>query len=325
MNECSKRLRREVRRLTTQITELQQVNITQQRGRVQADEQFMELQGDIRNVLVNLGRSMVQNGTIPDAAHSSVSSATLRDHNDLYTASPRGERHENSQPRPPRELRHAGSPIGLQHTVSQSRESSRRPQNPGPRLETNIVGAVRSEEVSLIEKPPQSQAVIPLSAPEPNRQKVTVANTTILHPSPVSPQEGDFIAVAPISYVLHLSQDSVMEAVSGYINTSSGRMSVTALLDKSLEQNIISAAFATKNTLVIKVHDDEEEDRWIDFGHGEREKSSGTVTLEWSDSMYEGSVRIHCLVYKHNIRDLVFGKPFVVKTQHYGHKCETTG
>ena len=308
----------------TRIGDLQEVILTQQRWRIQADGPFLELQEDIQNVLVDLGESMVQHGTIPEAAHSSISSPTLGDHDDLYNASLPGERHQHSKRQPPRELRHAGSPIGRQHTISHSRESSRRPHNSGPRLERNIIGVVRSEEVSLIEDPPQSQAVIPLSAPEPNIQKVIVSNTTTLQPIPVSPQEGDFISVAPISYALHLSQDSVMEAVSGYINTSNGRVSTTALLDKSLEQNIISAEFATKNTLVIQAHDEEEEDVWIEFGHGEREKSLGTVTLEWSDSMHEGIVRIHCLVYEHNIRNLVFGKPFVVKTKHYGHGGGTT-
>jgi hypothetical protein len=309
----------------TRIADLQEVILTQQRWQVQADDPFLGLQEDIQNVLADLGESMVQHGTIPEATHSSISSPTLRDDDDLYNASLLGERHQHSQTRPPRELRHAGSPIGLQHTILHSREFSRRPHNSGPRLETNIVGGVRSEEVSILEEAPQPQAVIPLSVPEPNIQEVTVSNTTILHPSPVSPQEGDFIAVTPISYVLHLSQDSVMEAVSGYINTSSGRMSTTALLDKSLEQNIISAAFATKNTLVIQAHDEKEEDIEIDFGNGKKEKSLGTVTLEWSESIYEGSVRIHCLVYEHNIRDLVFGKPFVVKTKHYGHGSGPTG
>jgi hypothetical protein len=323
IDEYRKRLGREVRHLMTRIAELQQVNITQQRWRVQGDEIFLELQEDIQNVLVDLGESMVQSGAIPEAAHSSISSPTLRDHDDLYSASPVGERHQHSQTQPSRKLRHTGSPIGLQHTISHSRESSRRPHNSGPRPGTNTVGAVRSREVRLNQEPPQSQAVIPPSASKPKIEEVRVSNT--LHPSPVSPQEGDFISVTPISYVLHLSQDSVMEAVSGYINTSNGRMSTTALLDKSLDQNIISAAFATKNTLIIQAHDEKDEGTEIDFGNGKKERSLGTVTLEWSQSMYEGGVRIHCLVYEHNIRDLVFGKPFVVKTRHYGHGAGTSG
>jgi hypothetical protein len=64
-----------------------------------------------------------------------------------------------------------------------------------------------------------------------------------------------------------------MEAVSGYINTSNGQMSTTVLLDKSLEQNIISEAFATKNTLVIQAHDDEEGEIEINFGNSKKEKS----------------------------------------------------
>jgi hypothetical protein len=106
-----------------------------------------------------------------------------------------------------------------------------------------------------------------------------------------------------------------MEAVSGYISTLNGRVSITALLDQSLEQNIISAAFAAQNGLAIRPHDD----IWIDFGQGETEMSLGTVALEWSGSMYkyERSVTIHCLVYEHSIRDLVFGRPFVEKTRHY--------
>ena len=53
-----------------------------------------------------------------------------------------------------------------------------------------------------------------------------------------------------------------------------------------------------------------------------RDRAVGKLRLEWNDGLLPSKVSfsVHCLVCEHNVRNLVFGKPFIGKRNHYRHR-----
>ena len=146
--------------------------------------------------------------------------------------------------------------------------------------------------------------------------------TTSMLPGPPTQTQGDFIGTYSSSFLLHLNPHHTFTAETGYIYTPTGAISATALVDKDFEGNFISQAYAVRLGLEISELEDEEDgvnESWIDFGDGQRQRKVGTVTLRWGDALMPDrkSFPVHCWVCVHDIRNLVFGRPFVEKRNHY--------
>jgi hypothetical protein len=81
-------------------------------------------------------------------------------------------------------------------------------------------------------------------------------------------------------------------------------------LDPALPQNLISLAHASQLGCAFEPQD-AEENIPIDLGNGEIKRSSGQVILHWGQGIHRPTFEVRCLVYEHDIRKLVFGKPFL--------------
>jgi hypothetical protein len=137
--------------------------------------------------------------------------------------------------------------------------------------------------------------------------------------SPSSRDEEDFISVQPKSYLLGLNSDFGQKAqpIPGYIHTDTRTIFVTALLDAALDYNVISLAQVQSWGLELEPPDDEDP-VWFQFENDEKWKSYGVVVITWSEgAAHLKPFRVRCLVYEHNIRGLIFGKPFLEKREHY--------
>ncbi|EKD15493.1 hypothetical protein MBM_06121 [Drepanopeziza brunnea f. sp. 'multigermtubi' MB_m1] len=137
------------------------------------------------------------------------------------------------------------------------------------------------------------------------------------------PTQEDYVSVRPESSYLHFKNSLTMASISGYIDTERGPVPITANLDPEFPQNLISVACVARLGLVIESHgtgdDGGTQEVMIDFGRGEKSKSSGQVVFRWSAGVSSHRIpfNVTCLVYEHNIRSLVLGQPFVEKRQHY--------
>jgi hypothetical protein len=177
---------------------------------------------------------------------------------------------------------------------------------------------VTSQSRAIVDVPiPPSPDTTPEADTAPSHE---IETTSSVLPGPST--QGDFIGTYSSSYLLHLNPHHTFTAESGFINTPTGPISATALVDNDFEGNFISQAYAVRLGLTIQELEDEEEgskESWIDFGDGQRERKVGTVALRWGDGlMPDGrSFSVHCWVCVHDIRNLVFGRPFVEKRNHY--------
>ncbi|KAI9053570.1 hypothetical protein LZ554_002524 [Drepanopeziza brunnea f. sp. 'monogermtubi'] len=137
------------------------------------------------------------------------------------------------------------------------------------------------------------------------------------------PIQEDYVSVRPGSSYLHFKNSLTMASVSGYIDTDRGPVPITANLDPEFPQNLISEGCVACLGLVIEPHgtgdDGGTQEVMIDFGRGEKSKSSGQVVFRWSAgvSSHRTPFNVTCLVYEHDVRSLVLGQPFVEKRQHY--------
>lgn len=135
--------------------------------------------------------------------------------------------------------------------------------------------------------------------------------------STIARVEEDFISVGPKSYLLNLNSNRPLIPTPGYINIDHRAIFTTPLLDEALDFNIISLAYVQELGLIPEPPDDEEP-VWFNFGNGEKRKSCGEVVIYWSDGVVNRKpFRVRCLVYAHNIRPLMFGKPFLERKKHY--------
>ncbi|KAF8857541.1 hypothetical protein BDZ45DRAFT_690903 [Acephala macrosclerotiorum] len=100
-------------------------------------------------------------------------------------------------------------------------------------------------------------------------------------PSPVEREEAstiarveeDFISVSLKSYLLELNSSRPVKLVQGYVNTDSGTVSTTAILDEALDYNLISLARLQRLGLELEPPDNEDPVRF-QFDNGEKIKKS---------------------------------------------------
>lgn len=133
--------------------------------------------------------------------------------------------------------------------------------------------------------------------------------------------EEDFISVGPKNPLLRLNANRPVKSIQGYINTDKGAVSITVLLDKSLDYNLISLADVKRFGLEMEPPDDEEPVRF-QTEDGEK-RSCGQVDMVWSDGLRDRRpFRVRCEVYGHDDRPLLFGKPFLDRKKYYWHRGE---
>ncbi|KFX93544.1 hypothetical protein V490_04791 [Pseudogymnoascus sp. VKM F-3557] len=212
------------------------------------------LETDRSPVLVDLGLSMVNNGTVPNSPSSlSSSSSSIRSMHPLtpLRSSTTSISTSHSKPvlNPPRENLHPQPPI------SQSMEITRTSQPLNLTRETQL-GPTDIEMDTAASQHSQSS-------------------------------QGDFINVYENSDFLDLNPSHQLIAEAGYIITPKGPVSTTALIDPSLGENLISQSYAIRLGLDINDLDAEEEidGPWVNFGDGQRQRPIGQLRLEWNDGL----------------------------------------
>ena len=89
---------------------------------------------------------------------------------------------------------------------------------------------------------------------------------------------------------------------------------------------MVSIAYAIKFGLDIEYMDEDHElfrRSKIDFGGGEVGRIVGEVTLQWrgAGQLSKTPFSVHCYVFEHGSRDVVFGVPFIGKRDHYKEKA----
>ncbi len=281
------------------------------------DEEFFDLQNAVQEI-VELGEIMVDHGSVPDpeeyfGSSSRASVIGFPTTLDVHQPSP-----TNSQPSRSSEAR----------SWPERSERSTPPASPIPSPATTVE--------------PQEIGVRPLELrqerrriPPRHQQEASSPITEILVPShdtsgrsspvqqevagPRSKDKEDYISVRPKSYLLELNSDSGQKAwpIPGYIHTDKRKIFVTALLDTALDYNVVSLAQVKGWGLEPEPPDDEDH-VWCHFVSGEKWRSCGSVFITWSDgAAHLKSLRVRCLIYEHNIRDLIFGKPFLNKREYY--------
>lgn len=155
------------------------------------------------------------------------------------------------------------------------------------------------------------------------RDRAETSQATIASP----PGDSDFLAVHEDSNLLVLDPSTEHPAESGFVLTQSGPKSVVAKIDESLGANLITQSFAIAHNLDIKPLDaaqDAAEGMRVQIGAGEIEQCVGKVKLRWCSSSDKSrrQFSVHCWVCVHGVEigDLVFGRPFLIKKEHYGRR-----
>ncbi|KAG4435996.1 hypothetical protein IFR05_008538 [Cadophora sp. M221] len=166
----------------------------------------------------------------------------------------------------------------------------------------------RRQRISTL--PPQPDPTPPV----PSEAAVVSAKAKQTHYSSVKPTS---------SYLQCFNGSGSMRSEPGFIAANGERIPTTANLDPECPQNLISIAHAARLGLVIEPHNAADEDAsqavTIAFPNGEKIKSSGEVTFQWSagSSSHKPPFNVRCFVYEHDIRNLVLGRPFLDRRQRY--------
>ncbi|KAE9381239.1 hypothetical protein N431DRAFT_551386 [Stipitochalara longipes BDJ] len=128
--------------------------------------------------------------------------------------------------------------------------------------------------------------------------------------------EEDFISVGPKNHLLRLDPGRPVKSIQGFIHTDEEASSTTVLIDKALDYNLISLADVQRFGLEMEPPDDEEP-VYFHTEQGEK-KSCGKVIMLWSEGRPSRKpFRVRCLVYGHDVRPLLFGRPFLDRRRHY--------
>jgi hypothetical protein len=283
---------------------------------------FVDVQMDIRAALVELRESIVNNDTIPGVEHSSTSPGTLGTNNDLREVPIAIEHSRTSTVSTSRQLRHRRSPIRsqiLRPTIDRAPPLAYTETIIYEDTDRGLPGEESEESGSLDLRQMPTETTDLGEGP--------IALTAEDHPeSPLSTSgpsaEGDFISVHPTTYHLEFnsSLSHSLDSIKGYINTTNGWKSATALLDTELPQNLISHAYAKEVGLEIQLPDETQEAFWIRVDNRQERKSTGFIAVEWSQGsiLDDRAFRVPCLVYDcDEIKTIVFGAPFLNKRKHY--------
>jgi hypothetical protein len=282
------------------------------------DEKFFELQNGVQEI-INLVKIMVDQRSVPNPeehfrSSSRASVIGFPSNLDVHQPPP-----SNSQSSRSSDVRSWPERTGLSISPETSPISSLatpvEPQELGVRpLELRQEKRRIPPRHQREESSPISEIVV--SSHELSRQSSPVKQEEA---GPSSKDEEDFISLREKSYLLELNSDSGQQAkpVPGYIHTGTHTIFVTALLDAALDYNVTSLAQVQSLGLELEPPDDEDP-VWLQFKNNERRKSCGVVVITWSNgTAHLKPLRVRCLVYEHNIRGLIFGKPFLEKSEHY--------
>lgn len=298
----------------------------QERSHLQNSEDsentFVDVQMDIQSTLVELGESIVNNDSIPDVEHSSTSSPTLGTNNKPYAVPVAIEHSRTSPVSTLRHLRHRRSPIRSQivrPTVERAPPLAHTETVTYKDAHQDLPDSGSEESGSLDLRQLSTETTDPREGPS--------ALTAEDHPKPPLSTsrllvEGDFISVHPTTFHLEFnpSISHSLDGIKGYINTTKGWKSATALLDTELPQSLISLAYAKELGLEIQLPDEAQEAFWIRLDNGQERKSNGSIAVEWSQGAFldDRAFRVPCLVYDGDeIKTIVFGAPFLNKKKHY--------
>jgi hypothetical protein len=293
---------------------------------------FVDVQQDIQEALVELGKSIVRHDKVPDVESSSTSSRTLRPHVVDHNAPVDNERRRADPVSSRGNVRHHQSPnrehiLGERTPVSPPIQVSRHQND-----DEEISDSKAEESVaSVVNEVPAAR---PDTDPGEGPSTFVIEHREESPVSTLAGKDGDFIAVQKTSPRIHFNPAVTHEMISGYIAKTTGRGAhhVTAIIDLNLAENIISLALAVKLDLAIEAYDpeyDKESDwKWIRIGDGAESKSRGRVVLQWSQGAFlsHAPLKIHCWVYEDAEKDvLVFGNSFVGKRRHYWEETELEG
>ena len=305
-------------------------------GQLEKHSLHPTLETERPRVLVDLGLSMADNGTVPSSLPSPASSSSSL--MSMYS-----QPNINDQGCPSTPLHYSTTSIstspsqGLSstsferqdlHSIDNGQQSQARHARHHSTTSKSVLVPTRENlhPQGLISQPVEntrmSQPLNPTSENQPCPTDIEI-DTTASHHIPSA--QDDFISVYENSYLLNLNPSHQFLAESGYIATPTGPVSTAALVDSDFGANLISQSYAARLGLEIEELDANEQESggvWIDFGDGQRQRAVGKLSLNWNDGLLPSKVSfsVHCWVCEHNARNIVFGEPFIRKRNHYRHR-----
>jgi len=319
MNGGRKRLRRSIDTLLEKMEESRQKEIHRHlHSWEDPDDGFKDMADEVQELLVDLGKNVVDHGIVLDPSQPSSSSSSPKSSSDPSDFLLGRSSVRRSIPRP---LRHAKSPMRPRKQTSHQPGMAQVYFPRSPDAQPEAVQTLIEEQISPKKHSKSIPTIVPDGKSEPPQRSAEMIETqdpqSSLSQAKRSSQS-DFLSVQASRYLLKLNSQSPLRAISGYVTTPKGPVQVTGLLDPKLKQNVVSLAFLATLELTIESPDDDKEVTNIDFGNGEIEKSIGQVVLEWSQGAFltKQPLRVLCLVYEHGIRDFVFGEPFLRRKNH---------
>ena len=284
-------------------------------GRNQPSEEVPTIAfNDIENVIVDLGRSMVED-RLP--LGSSVVSATT------------GSR--SSEEVPFRDARRYSVPFKVVRSedsaLPQSSLQPSRSESPDSDMGLDIIphpGSVPPDREQT--RTPQSLSLSASTASAELQEDYGTVETP-------NEEEGDYMAVQPSENLIYLDPDANSVMLQGYVNSEV--KPTNAIVNPEFPQNVISQLHATQLGLQIEYFRDdygvnvenaenleEDEEMGIDFGDGDVHLVIGRVTFRWRDSRQStrlSPLKVSCLVceYVPFQTPFVFGKKFIDRRRHY--------
>lgn len=269
------------------------------------------------DALLNLGKNMVNYGTVPQASRLSRPSSQ-HSRNRVHTSAPAPTPQSQSHISLPREEPSGGDALSdNRSTPIVTRE-----------MPNDIISS--QEELSSPARNPPAPPISPTEVVISTQPRLSTAevqilpgsrNTETATPNSESSSERNYIKVRPSSYLFNLDPFHSVQSESGFINK--GLSPVTAIIDAEFEENLISQALVTSLDLHVELPEENEE-VFVNFGDGSRERSIGTTVLLWGKgpSSHRRPFKVRCLVCMHNVRPLIFGQRFLEKRKHYWERHE---
>ncbi|OBT64739.1 hypothetical protein VE03_05857 [Pseudogymnoascus sp. 23342-1-I1] len=302
-------------------------------GQLEKHSLHPTLETERPHAVVDLGLSMADNGTVPRSMPSPASSSSS-------LMSMRHQPNINDQGCPSTRLHYSTTSISTSpsqgfsstsferqdlQSIDNGQQSQERHHSTTSKsvLVSTREGLHPQRQISQsVEITRMSQPLDPTSENQPCPTDIEIDITASQH---IPSAQGNFISVYENSYLLNLNPSHQFLAESGYIATPIGPVSTTALVDSDFGANLISQSYAVRLGLEIEELDANEQESdgvWIDFGDGQRQRAVGKLCLKWNNGLLPSKVSfsVHCWVCEHNVRNVVFGKPFIEKRNHYWHR-----
>ena len=283
---------------------------------------FVTVQMDIQAALADLRSTVANRDIISNVERPSTSSQTLGTNHDHYAVPVSNIPSRTLPVSPSRHLRHRRSPIRsqtLRRTVERGPPIADTEIVPYADADQGLAGSESVKSVSLDLRQVPTETMDPREGPS----ALSVEDHPESPPSISRPAaEGDFTFVQAINPHLKFNSSlgSGVSRINGYVKTTNGLKSVTALLDTTLSKNIISRAYAQELGLEIQPSDEAQEPFWIQVDNMQERKSTGFVLVEWTQGGFldDKAFRVQCLVHDpDDIETIVFGSSFLNRKSHY--------